>query len=527
MRFPLLVLVCVLLTACDSEYKNETLTAETASESAPVLIVRTGPQVSLRFSTLLNPNPSAGFTELWEPVFDSAGNIIVAGVGDYADPRTPDNPYGDIPSIVFDATPAFEGSSFMVAKLTADGKPVWLAFLDGSGAEKEIDGLAVDSKDNIVLSGTTPNGDFPTTTGAFDTTINNGGKVNRNGDAFVAKLSAAGDRLIFSTFLGGRNGDSTSRGGIAMANDDSIYVAGHTKANDFLHNPSSGIKVPVRSKYHGGIGEGFVLQLSPDGDSVNWVTFIGSSKETIHGDVVLGVTTGPKGKPHITALVRGDDLPTTHGAYSRQYAGGVSDAYAARLDKDGHIEWASYLGGSGEDVPEHGVRVDASGNMVFAGATLSSDWPTLNADQPRYAGAGDGFLVKLDAVGQLVFSTFIGGNKEDAAIGVGVDTENRIYVGGDTNSYDFTVTDNALDPSFNGTRDVFGRIYDTNGALMYSTYFGGSDWDRCRFGTSSPDGDMILVGSTRSTDYPVSSSAFGTAHNGNFDSFITRLAITW
>jgi hypothetical protein len=207
------------------------------------------------------------------------------------------------------------------------------------------------------------------------------------------------------------------------------------------------------------------------------------------------------------------------------YGGGVSDVYAARLNTDGQVEWATYLGGSGEDGPEHGVRVDASGNMVFAGQTFSDDWPTVNAHQPQYGGSGDGYLVKLDSKGKLVFSTYIGGKAEDVAIGVGIDNMNRIFTGGDTHSADFKATANSLDPDFNGLRDVFGRIYDASGALLYSTFIGGNNWDRCRFGTTSPDGDFVLVGPTLSRDFPVSENAYSTRHNGGFDIFVTRLGV--
>ena len=478
--------------------------------------------VGVVFSTFLNPEVNAGYSELWEAVVDGNGDIIVAGLGLFADPRV-GSPYGSVPTHVYDETGQFEGSSLMVVKLSPDGQPRWFAFLDSSGDEKELDGVAVNSLGEVYVSGTVVVADFPTTAGAFDTTINNAGVVNRNGDAVVAKLSADGSTLLFSTFLGSADGDSTSRGGLAVAADNGVYVSGQTKAATFLSNPSSGDAVPVRNAFAGGVADGFVLKLSADGSDVEWVTYVGSAEEAQFGDVVLSVAVGPNGKPHLSALVRGPGALTATGVHQQTYAGGLSDAYVARLGTDGEFEWGTYLGGSGEDGPEHGLRVTAGGEAVLVGFTTSTDWPTQLPAQTALSGPSDGFLTKVDATGQLVFSTYVGGDGSDVATGVGIDAEGRIVVGGNTSPPGLLATPGAIDETANGDVDVFARVYADDGALVYSTIFGGQAWDRCRFGTTAANGDILLVGSTQSTDFPTV-RAFKNTHNGGYDVYVSRLA---
>src|SRR5205085_4421652 len=117
-----------------------------------------------------------------------------------------------------------------VTKLDASGSSlVYSTFLGGANTDG-AGSIAIDGSGNAYLTGYTASPDFPTTPGAFDTTYNN------DGDAFVAKLNAAGAALAYSTYLGGTgtNGTGYDAGlGIAIDAAGSAYVTGRTDSAPF------------------------------------------------------------------------------------------------------------------------------------------------------------------------------------------------------------------------------------------------------------------------------------------------------
>ena len=153
-----------------------------------------------------------------------------------------------------------------------------------------------------------------------------------------------------------------------------------------------------------------------------------------------------------------------------------SDAFVAKLNADGSaLVYSTYLGGSDLDIGQ-GIAVDAEGNAYVSGATISRNFPTVNALQPEHAGGtGDAFLTKLNADGSaLVFSTYLGGTGSEGAHGIAVDPEGNVYLIGSTNSTDFP-TANPLQPNYGGgDSDAFVAKLDASGStLVYSTYLGG------------------------------------------------------
>jgi hypothetical protein len=468
----------------------------------------------LVFSTFFGGNGRYG--TLREIAFDSAGNIVATGYGPHFTPS-------DFPTATI-IGPGGGGSDIPIVKFTPDGKVLWVTIIGGSGFEKGY-GIATDVNDNIYIAGGTGSQDFPTTAGSWDRT-NNGGTTEKcpgppicNMDACVLKLSADGKNLIYSTFLGG-SGNDGARGGLAVDNQGCAYVVGHTSSRDFLDE--GGIANPQKvNRYLGGDVDAFVAKVSRDGSSIIYARYLGGSKGS---DVTMGVQVDADGHAFVNVIVRSDDAFTTPNAFDRTFNGGQSDSYFARLSTDGkQLLYATYFGGSGDEWAEHRMALDKSGNAYLVGFTASADFPTINAYRSKIAGPGDGYLVKLNPSGQPVFSTYLGGSRSDVSSGPFLDADDNILVAGLTESSDLEVTNGAYDTTYNGGKsDAFLQIYDPQGRLSYSTFLGGKKGDGARYVAVDVDGNPIVIGSSKSPDFPTSPTAYDQLHSGGDDGFITK-----
>jgi len=352
--------------------------------------------------------------------------------------------------------------------------------------------VAVDLQQRTVVAGTTFSADW--TAGGFDTTW--GGE----GDGYVAKFSPDGGHL-WSTYLGGYYDDGVA--GLAVAQDGSIYVAGWTRSSGWV---SGGYDTS-----YGGAGDGFVAKLSPGGDYL-WATYLGGSNWdgvsalclTKEGNVFVAGTTSSSGW-----IRKGFD--TT-------YNGGTFDSFAALISPDGAFLWSTYLGGTGWD---YGFAVGATDDGLFvAGKTSSSNWVSKGFDLTYAGGNFDGYLVKLSPTGQHVWSSYLGGSGEDAA--VSLTTENGVvYVVGDTTSTDLPFPD--IEQS-QGGQDGFAVAVSTNGECLWGTRLGGTETDQATAVVNGISSGIIVVGTTASDDWL--GGGFRDIPCGQTDGFLVRLCPT-
>jgi len=346
-----------------------------------------------------------------------------------------------------------------VAKLAADGSSlVWSTFYGGDDTEWDVSGVRLDDSERAVFSGNTRSTDLPTSSGAYDDSL---GGVQ---DAFVASISADGSSLVYGTYLGGSGFDTA--GDVAVDSTGRPVVVGTTDSTDFPTSPGA-----FQSSLGGsaGLGDCFVAKLSSTAGSLVFGTYLG-------GDAVdegFAVDVDDADGALVTGIARSSNFPTTPGAFDQTY-GGSEDAFVARISSDGTtLQFGTYYGGGAGDRGLDLVR-DPSGRPVFVGwtCTFEPDFPTTgNAYDDTFNGPCDTFLAKLEYdLSRPLYSTYVGGWRDEIAYGLALDEFNRPVVGGETLSTNFPVTPGAYQTTSASPNEwVDGFVYSMDLPAVWCT----------------------------------------------------------
>jgi hypothetical protein len=510
----------------------------------------------LIYSTVIDQSSVAGLA------VDSLGNAYITGYGSpYYHPITPGayNKLGIADSGVF------------VTKLNATGSDlVYSAFL-GKGYSR---GLVVDSMGNTYITGHTYDSSYPTTSGAYDTRPD-------SEDAFVTKLNAEGNDLVYSTFVGGTSLELAAEITIDVAGN--AYITGRTYSSDFP--ATSG----AYDTTYNGRDDAFITKINSTGSSLVYSTFLGGTSD----EYSSGIAIDSLGNAYLTGYTFSSDFPTTAGAYSTRNNGHI-DAFVSKIDSTGSsLIYSTFLGGSVSDY-SNGINVDSSGSAyvvgwsesynfpvtAYAGTSSSSikmfvtklnpsgtgliyssgiaasfypsgnhfntfaldksgnvyitgslvsayTYPTsMDAYDRSFDGYSDVFVTKLNSSGGYAYSTFLGGkysSGEDQSNSIAIDKDGYAYIIGSTTSFDFPTTSNTYDRTLSGSKDVFiVKIDKTGSNLVYLTYLGGSDVDIGYSIKVNSSGEAYLVGGTTSSNFPTTPGSYDTTYNGN-DVFVTKL----
>lgn len=259
-------------------------------------------------------------------------------------------------------------------------------------------------------------------------------------------------------------------------------------------------------------------------DPLLYSTLLGGSDT----DLVYAAAIDADGNAIVVGQTYSSDFPATAGAFDTT-ANGSGDAFVAKINLSANaIAWATYLGGSEADTAS-GVAVDEDGNVYVAGMTWSSNFTTTQGSfDPTYNGGywyfGDAFLVKFNASGGLVFSTFIGGAADDAAYAVALGPRGDIFVAGVTLSSDFPATAGVHSETINGGWDTFVVRFAPNGSSVgYATFLGGSSTDWPAAIAVNASGFAFVTGWTDSNDYPTTFGAYNRTRAGGQDVFLAKL----
>ena len=419
------------------------------------------------------------------------------------------------------------GNGF-ITKYNANTSAIVYSTYIGGSLGDAIFGVAVDPNGNAYITGSTESDDYPVTTGALKTKLHSLAS-DTTLDCVVTKLNAAGNALSYSTYLGGVGDDGCA--GIAADAQGNAYVTGATE--DSFGFPL-GDNAPYRQIR--GKCDAFLVKLNPTGTQVVYGTLLGGQDS----DSGMAIAIDAQGAAYITGQTTSTTFPVTTGVLQSKLAGvgnqpaaRFGDAFVAKLSPDGGtFQYVTYLGGRGEEIGM-GIAVDSQGNAYVTGSTTSDNFPTsTGAFQSSYKGSagnaffpgGDAFVVKVNpAATALVYSTYLGGAKDDWGVGIAVDNSGKVWVAGATLSSDFPVTSDAFQKTYGGgnptatfpTGDLWIAPLDAVGAsLGYSTFMGGTGDEYATGVVLDSAGNAFLTGVTLSTDFPTTANALQKGYGG-------------
>jgi hypothetical protein len=401
--------------------------------------------------------------------------------------------------------------------LVVDPTILFTGYLAGTSADVPV-GIGHDKNGLIYLAGYTYSPDFPLVGTAYTPNF-----LTTSQQAFttvMTPLDPNGNYITYSGYFTGNFGDNLKV--MTVDSEGVFYLAGFTDDFFFPVTPNGYLT------NNGGVQRDFVSVIDtklPGMDGLTYSTFFGGTTM----DVPTGIAVAG-GKIYLTGYTSSSDYPVTANAYQSTLPGGTFDGFVAEFDPSqsgtASLVASTYLGGSGVDVPRS-IAVAADGQAWVTGYTRSSDFPTTpNSFSPSYFGGGDAFLTRLDLNAMaLTYSTFLGGTFEDQATKVLVEPSGHVAVTGYTLSNNFPVTPSALQSTQAGNGDVFLTIIDPNAqdftkALVYSTYFGGSDGDVPYDLRLDAAGKYYLCGYTLSVDLPIQNAISPASDLGALDGFV-------
>ena len=320
------------------------------------------------------------------------------------------------------------GTNAFVAQVNSSGTGlVYSRYLGGSG-EDYIFGMTVDSQGNAYVVGMTSSADFPTTPGAFQTTLGGGGV-----DFFVTKLDPKG-AVVYSTYLGGNRTEETPA--IAVDTSGNAYVTGVTNSTNYPTTPGA-----YQRAFGGGEenshGDAVVTKLNASGTGLVYSTYLGGREV----DFGTGIAVDSAGQAFVAGFTRGG-FPMVRPAAAdaagcaRQLPG-TGGGWVAKLNPSGTgLLYSRLLDPAEQDSEGPAITLDASGRAYVTGFMTES------------------LAVRLSAEGAIeACSGYIGADARGR--GIALDAAGGVYVGGVAGSWDFPTTPGAFQTSMEGTSRAF------------------------------------------------------------------------
>jgi len=444
-----------------------------------------------------------------------------------------------------------------VTRFSSDGSTMlWSSFLGGGDhlqGTETAHSLICDSLNNLYLFGATSSLDFPVSTGAFQA-AHAGGTPNTNffyngiyfgaqgSDLFVSKLSANGQNLMASTYIGGSSNDGVNyrtlglpynsvvaydslttnygdqfRGEIYLDQNGSVLVASCTRSVNFpLQNAFQGVK---------GVGQdAVVFRLNPSFSALEFSSFYGGNKD----DAAYSVKTDTLGAIVFAGGTSSNNLIGTTGAYQSTYNGGKTDGFVAKLNANGtSIIKASYVGTPNYDQVFF-VEIDRNNHVFLLGQAVGGGFVVNNAP---YSNPGSSqFVLKLNsALTSNLASTVIGNGSSQINISPAaflVDICGNVYISGwganilqSTPMSGMPVSSNAFQSTTTGF-DFYLMVLQNNfNGLLYGSYLGGTiaqehvDGGTSRFDKNGVVYQSVCGGCGGFSDFPTSSQAWSSTNN--------------
>ncbi|MGQ0828728.1 MAG: DUF7948 domain-containing protein [Bacteroidota bacterium] len=374
-----------------------------------------------------------------------------------------------------------------------------LVFAASSGSIADNFGMTAtyDAKGNLYSGGTVFGIGYPTTLGAYDTSWNGSGTyVYGRTDIVITKYDSSGTFLQYSTYLGGNTGTEVVTSLVVDAQNELVLYGATgstdlpvtTNAYDATFNGGRPLYFYNNGTYFYGGTDIYLSKFNSTGTTLLGSTYIGGSLNDgvnyNNDSTFLFNFTDPVSG--VTRPIYGTDYDSLQYNYGDQFRGEIN--------------------------------VDQTGNIYISSSSRSSNFPISNGFDNSLGGKQDGVVFKFNNdLSQLLWSTFLGGNNNDAGYALAIDDSTNVYVTGGTRSTDFPSTAGALRTSYNGgiADGYITKIKNDGTAILFSTFWGTVSYDQCYFVQLDKDNDVYVVGQTEGS-MPITAGVYNNINSGQF-----------
>ena len=398
--------------------------------------------------------------------------------------------------------------------LIIDPALLYGSYLGGSGGESLVK-IALDSSGNIYMTGATSSANFPATSGAYLTSRPGSTSI------YIAKLNSAGSAMVYGTYLGGTNVDSVS--GMAVDSNGAAYLIGLVGSTDFPTTAGA-----FDTTFSTTI-DCYVTKLNAAGSGLDYSTLLGGDN---NAETCNNIAVDSSGNAYVVGSTFSSDFPLQNPIDSSLSG---SNGFVTKLNSTGSaLEYSTFLGGSnilggftGALDFAFDIVVDSDGNAYVVGDTAATDFPLASPLQSTLNNSYAGFITKINPAGtSILFSSYLDGNDTDFCRDVAIDSNRNIYVACRTLSLDFHTTTGAFQTTNGGGQDVaIVAIRSDFSDYLFSTYLGGSGTDTAADLEVDSNGNIFVVGSTTSSNFPTD-RPYQSAISGAQDGFIAQFTST-
>ncbi|GAC1474546.1 MAG: SBBP repeat-containing protein [Chloroflexota bacterium] len=418
-----------------------------------------------------------------------------------------------------------------IAKVNPQGTALeYSTYLGGNDADAG-QRIAVDAQGNAYVSGITSSADFPTANPLQPSIRGTACQLESAtgqfcADGFLAKVSPAGDRLIFSTYLGGSKTDWVT--GMGLDSRGNVALAGTTDSPDFP-------MVQAVQSSLAGRHDIFVSKIAADGSHFIYSTYLGGTGEETSGEVAMDA----KGNAYVAGTTQSADFPLKGGLGLRFV--GANDVLLAKLSPTGKLVYSLLLGAGNSYFPV-GVAVDARHSAYVTTGVVPGTFVFTKTFVGRSSGPScprtceDVAVVKLSPGGdRRMYSARISGSHQDWASTIAVDSAGDAYVGGSTRSDNFPLA-RPIQTHRAGERcQIEGGAPCSDGLLMeldprgtrllFSTYFGGESEDNVLGIALGRQDTLYFCGYTQSAHFPVKRQFAGNHDEESDGGFVAAIRL--
>jgi len=372
----------------------------------------------------------------------------------------------------------------------------------GGAQQEQVQDIVLDEQGNSYMLGFTQSLNNIATTGTYQ------GTFNSQYDIFILKHDENGNK-IWGTYYGGNSYD---RGFAIDYKNGHIYIAGNT----FSMNMAT---TGVHQETVVDADEGFLAKFDTTGNLV-WSTYYAGEMHDFFGDVLVDQNNDIYCTGHTSSLSNIAVL----GAHQDFFLG-TSACFIVKFDDTGNRIWGTYYGTSNED--GRGLGIDSNNDLYVTGYTTSTNGiintSNTSVHQTTMNGGADAFIAKFSPLGSLIWGTYYGGTGNDLATDLAIDSNDSIYIVGNTTSNNYIYYNNGFQSTPSSIDDSFIAKFGSDGTISWGSYFGGNEADYITKIDVHPGGGIVFTGFTQSQTNISTSGAYQINHDANYDAFMTHV----